>query len=54
MGSLVNLFWFLCKKVGPNCVAKLDYKGLKFEVIESNKNIAKKKVKFGFLLGAFL
>jgi len=43
MGSLVNLFWFLCKKVGPNCVAKLDYNGLKFEVIESNQNIAKKK-----------
>ena len=41
--SLVNLFRILCKKVGPNCVAKLNYKGLKFEVIECNKNIAKKK-----------
>ena len=54
MGSLVNLFCFLCKKVGPNCVAKLDYNGLKFEVIESNQNIAKKKrLNLGFFLEHF-
>ena len=51
MGSLVNLFCFLCKKVGPNCVAKRDYNGLKFEVMESNQNFAKTKkmVEFGLL-----
>ena len=51
MGSLVNLLWLLCKKVGPNWVAKLNYKGLEFEVIEGNKNNAKKK---RLILASFL
>ena len=55
MGSLVNLFCFLCKKVGPNCVAKRGFNGVKFEGMGSIQNFEKQKkwLNLGFFFEHF-